>query len=244
MIDKKWSQFDFEVFFKRLIYQNVFAASIREKRVYGPKTPVGKETNGDQRQADWVFHPLADNKRGLIVELKVESDTNTGTTLRNNVISDQQKVLEINPKYASYDVVVYAIAWNVISQTYLKEASMIAVERSNIPLNDPKRPGLVARLYQWDPESAKESPNSGINVLAGDDSDALQNQGISNLNLAGASGQTPRIPATPYSNVPGDQDETPSRPKKGSKAKDRVKGFFSSGKKKGPPEDDPPKPPV
>jgi hypothetical protein len=166
-----------------------------------------------------------------------------------NPPSTVQKVLEINPKYASYDVVVYAIAWNVMSQTYLeKEASMIAIARSDIPLNDPKKPGLVARLYQWDPESAKNSPNSGINVLAGDDSDPLQNQGISNLNLAGASGQTPRIPATLYSNVPEDQDETPSRPKKGSKAKERVKGFFSSGKKKGPPkgppEDDPPKPPV
>lgn len=107
-----WCQFDFEIATK--LRQGIDVENekitVREQPVYD---------NG-RLKADWVF-PHTNQHKGLIVELKVESKSQTQTDLVNKIVKDQKKVSGLlDDQYKDYDTAVLAILWNASTRKLLE----------------------------------------------------------------------------------------------------------------------------
>lgn len=137
-----WVQLDFEVETKERQSIDVEEPiHMREQRVYGKSATA----------ADWVFKP-GPKHGGLIVELKVESSAQYGSTLAQKVLEDRAKISgPIDEKYEEYDTAVLAIAWSSKTDEALTKANMIRVRTSDIKMETKSANGedQVIRLYEW-----------------------------------------------------------------------------------------------
>jgi hypothetical protein len=107
-----WVQVDFEAFVKKGFGGQQFPTILREQPVYQKTKGLPRKT----KRADWVFVPKpgdVDNLQGIIVELKVQSSSNTKKSFQTLVEKDVQKLqLDLKPDYKKFDRAVVAIAWN------------------------------------------------------------------------------------------------------------------------------------
>ena len=214
-----WVQFDFEMECKdRQGISPERRIGMREVRVYA----------SSRQAADWVFDP-GNGRRGLIVELKVQSRSQFGTRFSRLVRDDQQKVSgELKPKYKNFDVGVYALAWGEdTKKELLTKANMVAVPSSEIPLE--KEKGSLM-LYKWDGDLVNP-PAESNSLAAGVPLANPQAQKLSFKNPP-TSGQTPGpVTDSTAAQTPGGPDtQTPTKnPSKGKGTINKLKLGSGSG---------------
>jgi len=149
-----WIQFEIEYAMKVDVGIPVQTAiNMREQHVY----------ENSALAADWVFKSETGQK-GRIVELKVESSTQTGSTLVNNVMEDQKKVSGgLKPEFKDYETSVYALSWKKSTQEKL------VADGGMIPLSIPKLQlanGEEVKLFVWDKPKGNGSPKTPSKAVA------------------------------------------------------------------------------
>ncbi|EPE35823.1 hypothetical protein GLAREA_05161 [Glarea lozoyensis ATCC 20868] len=114
MVDQKggiegWVQAEFAAYVRKGLGSQDSTTISREIAVYAGREHALK-------QADFVFIPKsgnADRAQGLIVELKVQSSSNSPNSFKELVNKDLKRMeLDMQSKYAQYDRAVVAIAWD------------------------------------------------------------------------------------------------------------------------------------
>ena len=221
-----WVQFDFEM-------------ECKERQGISPETRIGMReihvyagNRAAAAAADWVFDP-GNGRRGLIVELKVQSKSQFGTRFARLVRDDQQKVSgELKAKYKNFDVGVYALAWGEdTKKELLTKANMVAVPSSEIPL----QPEGSLMLYKWDGDLVNP-PAESNSLAAGVPLANPQAQKLSFKNPP-TSDQTPGpVTDSTAAQTPGGPDtQTPSKnPSKGKGTINKLKlGSGSSSSSSG-----------
>lgn len=153
---ESWVQFEFEYAIKKFMKIPIETiVPFREQHVYEKSSLA----------ADWVFKSDIEQStvstRGLIVELKVESSTQTGKTFVDAVKKDQQKISGgILPAYKGYETAVLAIAWNKDTKSQLEakdnkeDSEMVAIAGAVIKLHD----GRTIQLYEWTNPGTNKRP--------------------------------------------------------------------------------------
>jgi hypothetical protein len=93
-------------------------------------------TDENLRAATWVIAPVtAQKQKGVIIELEVESRMQGLEQFLKTVTMDQVKVSRcLQPEYGGYDVGVYAIAYNPVTQATLEANGMQEVREARIDL--------------------------------------------------------------------------------------------------------------